>query len=126
MTRSLRLVYADNKSSYQQLLEKDNSFTIHERNIQKLATELCKVINGVAPRIMSLVFPLKNDVVYCSKNKFITRNNQTVTYGTKTLSHLGPKIWALVPEEMKEVPSLIEFKRKIKQWKPVGCLVYIM
>ena len=28
--RSLRLVYADNKSSYQQLLEKDNSFTIHQ------------------------------------------------------------------------------------------------
>ena len=70
---------------------------------------------------MSLVFPLKNDVMYCSKNKFITRNNHTVIYGTETLSHLGPKIWALVPEEMKEVPSLIEFKRKIKQWKPVGC-----
>ena len=37
---SLRLVYADNKSPYQQLLEEDNSFTIHERNIQKLSTEL--------------------------------------------------------------------------------------
>ena len=103
------------KDPYQQLLEKDNSFTIHERNIQKLATELYKVINGVAPRIMSLVFPLKNEVMYCYKNKFITRNNHTVIYGTETLPHLGPKIWALVPEEMKEVPSLIEFKRKMSE-----------
>ena len=33
--RALRLVYKDGNLTYQQLLEKDNSLTIHERNLQK-------------------------------------------------------------------------------------------
>ena len=41
--RSLRAVYRDNISSLEELLFKDKSFTIHERNIQNLAIELFKV-----------------------------------------------------------------------------------
>ena len=35
--RALRLVYKDDSSSFEELLKIDNSFTIHERNIQSLA-----------------------------------------------------------------------------------------
>ena len=35
--RSLRIVYKDNISSFEDLLKKDTSFTIHQRNIQSLA-----------------------------------------------------------------------------------------
>ena len=35
--RSLRIVYKDNNSSFKELLKKDNSFTVHHRNIQSLA-----------------------------------------------------------------------------------------
>ena len=35
--RALRIVYSDFKSSFEGLLMKDNSFSIHERNIQSLA-----------------------------------------------------------------------------------------
>ena len=38
--RALRLVYKNDSSTFQELLELDNSFTIHERNLQKLATEM--------------------------------------------------------------------------------------
>ena len=65
--RTLRLVNDDNVSSLEELLNKDNSFTIHERNIQ------------------TLVFPLKESPKYCSKNIFSTRN--TVKYGTESLAH---------------------------------------
>ena len=39
-----RLVYKDNKSSFRELLTVDNSFTIHHRNLQKLATGMYKVL----------------------------------------------------------------------------------
>ena len=39
--------------------------------------------------------------------------------GMETLSFLGPKIWLLIPEDIKESKTLIEFKNKI--WKPKGC-----
>ena len=38
--RALRIVYSDFKSSLEGLLMKDNSFSINERNIQRLAIEI--------------------------------------------------------------------------------------
>ena len=40
--RALRIVYQDDHSSFETLLEKDGSFTVHEKNIQLLAIELYK------------------------------------------------------------------------------------
>ena len=44
--RGLRLVYLDYTSSFKDLLEKDKSVTIHQRNIRLLAIEMFKVLNG--------------------------------------------------------------------------------
>ena len=43
--RALRLVYNDYTCTFEELLEKDKSFTIHHRNIQYLATEMYKLRN---------------------------------------------------------------------------------
>ena len=119
--RALRIVYDDINSSFEELLRKDNSVTIHTRNIQALATELFKVVSGQSPEIIKEVFSLKENVPYCTKFPFKTRNVRTVAYGTNTLSFLGPKIWAIVPTAIKESKSLVEFKREICKWKPERC-----
>ena len=33
----------------------------------------------------------------------------------------GPKIWALVPDNLKMIKSLKHFKFEIKKWIPVKC-----
>ena len=38
--RAFRVVYKDYNSSFDELLEKDNSYKIHDRNFQKLVTEI--------------------------------------------------------------------------------------
>ena len=43
--RCLRIVYSDNQSTFEELLEKDNTVSVHQRNLQFLATELYKVLN---------------------------------------------------------------------------------
>ena len=50
--RELRITSCDRSSSFQDLLKKDNSVSIHHRNIQALATEMFKVKNNIAPEIM--------------------------------------------------------------------------
>ena len=119
--RALRIVYNDIFTPFEQLLQKNNSFTIHERNIQLLAIELFKVIKGYSPEIMKEVLPLKESNNYCSRFPFRTRNARTVRYGTETISFIGPKIWSLIPDEIKASSNLVEFKNKIKKWKPNKC-----
>ena len=43
--RAPRLVYKDDEYTFEQLLDKDNTVTIHHRNLQKLATEMYKIQN---------------------------------------------------------------------------------
>ena len=90
--RALRIVYNVFSSTFNELLLKDNSVSIHNRNIQALAIELYKIINDISPEIMKDVFLLNEEDMYCSRFPFKTRNIRTTKYGTETLSHLGPKI----------------------------------
>ena len=56
--RALRVVYKDFDSSIEELLRRDSSTTLHQRNLQKLMTEIFKVKAGIAPELMKDVFEL--------------------------------------------------------------------
>ena len=120
--RALRLVYKDYISSFENLLNIDNTFTIHKRNLQKLATEMYKIKNNLSPSFLSNIFPQsQNPYELRNKNICKTENIHTVSYGSETVSFRGPKTWALIPDNIKNSNNLNEFKAKIKSWKPKGC-----
>ena len=119
--RALRIVYKNDASSFEELLAIDNSFTIHERNIQTLAIEIYKVINHLSPKIMELIFPLKKEIRYPRENIFQATNPKTVSWGTNSLSYLGPKVWSIVPENIKNLKKLPLFIKNIRTWKPSNC-----
>ena len=120
--RALRITYGDHSSTFRELLEKDNSVSIHHRNLQVLATEMFKITNNIAPEILTSIFEERT----CSYNfrnnsKFASRRVHSVSHGTKSLSYLGPKILDLVPDEVKASNSLDIFESKIKKWVLVNC-----
>jgi ribonuclease P/MRP protein subunit RPP40 len=115
--RALRVVYKDRHRSFEQLLEKDKSFTIHDRNLQKLATEMYKVKHGLCPKPFLDIFTLREG----GKGDFVMPRIRTVNRGEETVRFRGPKTWEMVPKEIKESASLAIFNDKIKRWKPVGC-----
>ena len=74
--RALRPTYKEKQSSFKELLEKDRSVTIHHKNLQVLVTEIFKVKNDLAPKIMKDVFELKEAPhnLRSESNYFIRRN----------------------------------------------------
>ena len=40
---------------------------------------------------------------------------------TESIAFLGPKIWELIPEEVKQKKSLNAFKDAIKKWSLTNC-----
>ena len=65
---ALRLVYNDKGSSFRELLERDNSVTIHERIVQVLLTKIFKVKSGVVV-LMTESFKFKDHSYDLRKNK---------------------------------------------------------
>ena len=49
---------------YEELLETNNSVSVHLRYVQGLAIELYKVVNGFSPDTMKDVFPLNEILCY--------------------------------------------------------------
>ena len=118
--KAWRIVYGDHKSKFDELLEKDSSFSIHHRNIQTLAIWIFKFLNGPSPQIMNEVFQVKSPAPYYlrDKNELYSRNPKTVAYGTESVSFMAPKIWSIVPQKLKNSQSLYCFRKGIRKWKP--------
>ena len=59
--RRLRIVHSDKTSSFEKLLEKDGSVTIHTRNLHILATEMFKVYKNLSPAIIADLFHVQQN-----------------------------------------------------------------
>ena len=91
------------------------SFSIHHRSLQRFAMEMYKAYNDLSPSLVKSIFP-KREIPYNFRNcnPFKFTNGHTVFKGTETISFRGPKIWSLVPANIKHAKSLSEFKTKIE------------
>ena len=108
----------DHFSSFEKILSNCKSVTVHEKNLKILTTEMCKILNSLSPEIMKNIFKIKTNYHKTLKALiFSKRNIKTVRYGLQNMSYMGPRMWDLVPKEMKQVTTLNEFKAKIKIWK---------
>ena len=73
-------------SSFEELLSKDISATVHQRNLQILATEIYKILHGLSPDIMQDNFETEcNYYNTCNAPAFSSRNIKTVRYGLQTI-----------------------------------------
>ena len=120
--RALRTVCNDHVSTFEDLLVKDNSVSIYNRNIRLLAIELYKAKSNLSSQLMLDLFQ-RREVNYNipSQTDFSLRSVNTSSYGLRYLRYLVPKIWNLVPQDIGSAKSLSQFIRKIKSRIPDGC-----
>ena len=121
--RALRIVYKDDKSSFEELLKRDKSVTIHEKTIQKVALEMFKCKLKESNGIMNEVFKDREFTGPKIRGQldFYNPKINTVSYGENSLRYLGPMIWNIVPKELKVLSTIKAFKNAIKTWSPKKC-----
>ena len=90
------ILYNAYESTFESLLELDNSLSIHHRNIRLLSIELYKVKHNLSNQVMSELFNLRNINYYFGlQTDFELGAIYTTTYGLRPLKHFAPKIWKL-------------------------------
>ena len=100
----------DKSQSFQDLLDKDTSVTIHQRNIRNLATEIWKFLQGYFPPILSEVFTERD----CNYNviNFWTDEEYSVRYGDSISFTFSSESWNIFWKEIKNSKTLDTFKAK--------------
>ena len=101
--RALRTVYSDYNSSFNELLDKDGSFTIHQRNVQSLAIEIYKYLHGLSPAILSEIFRVIEIISYDLRMR-------------NALFHMKTRVG--LKHFVNGCSSLPCFKKTIRTWKP--------
>jgi len=121
--RALRILYGDDQSSYEDLLKRNEGFTVHERNIQLLLTEMFKAKNKIEPHLLQDIFEASNyQGPTLRGSKYFARPGiKSVKYGERSLQYFGVKLWDQLPQEMQECDKLARFKSFIKTWRPPKC-----
>ena len=121
--RALHIVCNDSSASFEDLLNKDESVTIHQSNLQQLAIEIFKVKIGIAPIIMNEMFTfVENNIYNLRSGMHLSRINvHSTQYGTESIGYRGAKIWDLAPVHMKDLKTLSTFKNQIKNWISKDC-----
>ena len=103
--------------------------TVHHRNFQFLATQMYKIFKVLAPAIIQDVFKRHGNVfaenvssnTRSNPNFYNPSNPRTVNQGLETLRTLGPKLWDIIPVNIRNSISVSVFKTKIKTWVPRSC-----
>ena len=117
--RALRVVFNDYTSSYPELLLKAKRNCIYIQNLHVILTECYKYVNAINPNILKHVFKFRN-------HDHDTRGIQmvqlpqvnTITHGVNSFRFQGPRLWNLLPDDIKLSECEATFKFNIRNWKP--------
>ena len=73
--RALRVVYRDCNTTFSEILSKDKSVTVHQRNLQLFATEIFKTKTELNPKIIEEIFTFKNVDYSLRNNTYLKAGN---------------------------------------------------
>ena len=124
--RALRILYRDCESTFEELLERDDTKTTHTKNLQKLMIEVYKSFNHLNPEYIREFFA-KRDVQYNLHTKELCKlpSVSSQCYGLNSLSSSGSLLWNTIDDEIKLSPSLEVFKKEIRSWNGINCSCFI-
>ena len=114
---ALILIFNDHTSDFDTLLLNNNDTCNHHRDIHTLMVEIYNIKNILNPPIMGFMFERRNNA-YNRRNfqGFATKRKITVKMGLEMLNYKSPQLWSILPENLRQINSLVQFKESGGKW----------
>ena len=120
--RALRILFNDFTSSYKELLDLSNSDTVLLTRLKNLTLDVFKSIKRLNPPYLNELFEIKAIPYETRKSiQLVQPLRQTTTYGLRTISYTGAKLWNDLPFQIDDISELDvqDFRSILKSWKGV-------
>ena len=116
--RALRILHNDFTSSYEELLAKSNTTTVLQSRLRSMTLEVFKCIRSLGPPCLSDLFTVK-PLEYNMRNstKLVQPARQGTTYGLRTVSYVGAKLWNDLPFDSIDIYDMEvdDFKQYLRE-----------
>ena len=105
--RALRIVFKDYSSSYEELLCENGIESMLMKRLRTLILEAFKSMTGVNSNCLNEMFQRKeHSFKFRSHVKLEQRKCDTTTYGLRSISYLGAKVWNDMPMGVSNLSDL--------------------
>ena len=113
--RALRYIYSDQSSTYAGESTEGTSYTLADRRIQDMLILVFKAVNNLLPTYLSDLFIIRENIKNLrGTNKLVIPNVNTTRYGTKSVTFTAPKAWNSLPDRLRSMKSLKDFKIAVR------------
>ena len=115
--RALRILYFDYTSTYDELLDKAGTNTLLINRLRLMALTVFKSINSLNPPCLNDIFSNKS-VPYRMRDSCMIEQpkRRTITFGLRSFSYVGAKVWNELPTYLKETTDLNEVPIGYLEW----------
>ena len=121
--RALRTVTGAYDKSLDELLSMDGGLTIHFSNLHALLTEIYKCISGTNPDIVRNLFFLKLTPYSLRSSCLLSLPaSKSIRFGTNSILFRGCQLWNSLPDDLKLIRTVEQFKNSLKSWAGLKCL----
>ena len=112
---TLRAIYRDWYISYKQLLKWANLPTLRNRRLLDITIIMYKVKSDICPTNISDLFVKSQSKYNLRIKEFEILHFNHINYGKNSVRYIGLVLWARLPEDLRNSPSLPSFKRSVRK-----------
>ena len=113
--RAFRILFADYNSSYMELLKRAGTTTLLIQRLWLIALTVFKSLHGLNPPCLNDMFTPKY-VPYQLRDSSLLEQSRcrTTTYGLRSMSYIGAKLWNDLPNDFKATTYFTDLKRMLQ------------
>ena len=93
------MINKDEKSTFDELLNRDGSVSMDHQDIQKAGIEIFKFVKVLRPEILNEIFQLREEYYYQLRSRASLHVPlvSAVFNSAESIKFLGPKTWEIIP-----------------------------